>query len=180
MARLVMEKNKAEEEALWRVPTKVEAEHVHQVYNAIATHFSETRYKPWPLVEKFMLEQEEGSVVADVGCGNGKYMGVNPRCFALGSDWSSELISICKERGFEAMIADNMNLPYRSAAFDAVISIAVIHHLSSRERRLHTMQELHRILKVGGRMLITAWAFEQVCPCVLLSVFVLLYSLFLS
>lgn len=55
----------------------MEKEHVYDVYEKIAPHFSNTRYKPWPKVEQFMNEIEKGSFVADIGCGNGKYLGCN-------------------------------------------------------------------------------------------------------
>jgi len=57
--------------------TKMEKEHVYEVYEKIAPHFSNTRYKPWPKVEEFMNSLPPGSIVADVGCGNGKYLGCN-------------------------------------------------------------------------------------------------------
>ncbi|CAB4069303.1 ALKBH8 [Lepeophtheirus salmonis] len=44
---------------------------------------------------------------------------------------------------------------------DAIISIAVIHHLSTWERRRDALAEMLRVLKVGGRVLIYAWAKEQ-------------------
>jgi len=34
--------------------TNMEKEHVYDVYEKIAPHFSNTRYKPWPRVEQFM------------------------------------------------------------------------------------------------------------------------------
>ena len=52
-------------------------EHVYDVYEKIAPHFSNTRYKPWPKVQEFMESVPPGSFVADVGCGNGKYLGAN-------------------------------------------------------------------------------------------------------
>jgi ubiquinone/menaquinone biosynthesis C-methylase UbiE len=55
----------------------MEKEHVYEVYEKIAPHFSNTRYKPWPKVEEFMNNVPPGSIVADIGCGNGKYMGCN-------------------------------------------------------------------------------------------------------
>jgi tRNA (uracil-5-)-methyltransferase TRM9 len=67
-------------------PEVYEAEYVHGVYEQIAAHFSSTRYKPWPIVESFLKAQPDGSVGLDVGCGNGKYLAVNPRIFILGSD----------------------------------------------------------------------------------------------
>ena len=60
------------------LPTELLKKHVYEVYDKIAPHFSHTRYKPWPKIQKFLNQLEPGSVVFDVGCGNGKYMGVNP------------------------------------------------------------------------------------------------------
>ena len=45
-------------------------------------------------------------------------------------------VRICKRRGQEVLAGDATALPYRSASFDAAISIAVLHHLSTRARRL--------------------------------------------
>jgi ubiquinone/menaquinone biosynthesis C-methylase UbiE len=67
----------------------MEKEHLYDVYEKIAPHFSNKRYKPWPKVEK-------GSFVADIGCGNGKYLGCNSEIFTVGTDRSFNLIDICK------------------------------------------------------------------------------------
>ena len=112
-------------------------------------------------MQNFLLSLEPGSIVADVGCGNGKYLGVNPAVSMLGSDRSHNLVAICRSRGFEAMVCDTMRVPYRSAAFDAAISIAVIHHLSTEEHRLRALRELLRIVRVGGHVLVYVWALEQ-------------------
>lgn len=45
-----------------------------QVYEEISSHFSETRHKQWPNVTKFLKNLEEGTLLLDVGCGNGKYL----------------------------------------------------------------------------------------------------------
>ncbi|EER02708.1 hypothetical protein Pmar_PMAR025730, partial [Perkinsus marinus ATCC 50983] len=47
---------------------------VFKVYDQIAHHFSHTRYKRWPKVWKFVTNFPVGSIVIDVGCGNGKYL----------------------------------------------------------------------------------------------------------
>ena len=44
---------------------------------------------------------------------------------------------------------------------DAVLSIAVIHHIATAERRVHALRELSRVLRVGGRVMISVWAMEQ-------------------
>ena len=41
------------------------------------------------------------------------------------------------------------------------MSIAVLHHLSTEERRLAAMQEMVRLVKRGGCLLIVVWAREQ-------------------
>lgn len=45
-----------------------------QVYEEISNHFNETRHKQWPSVTKFLRSLEKGTLLLDVGCGNGKYL----------------------------------------------------------------------------------------------------------
>lgn len=47
--------------------SQLERDHVHSVYERIAPFFNDSRYKAWPRVKQFLLEQEPGSIVADVG-----------------------------------------------------------------------------------------------------------------
>lgn len=124
-----------------------------------------TRYKAWPLVEEFIqsLEQSGGPpLIADVGCGNGKNL---PACnqvgFGIGSDFSTQLVRICRANHLEALCADCLCLPYRTSCFDAAICIAVLHHISTIERRKKLIFEALRVIKVGGKALFYAWAFEQ-------------------
>ncbi|KAK3293413.1 S-adenosyl-L-methionine-dependent methyltransferase [Chaetomium fimeti] len=162
-------------------PTAAEAEaeayertHVHGVYEAIAPHFSATRYKPWPAVGSFLRSRAAGAVGLDVGCGNGKYLGVNPDVFMLGSDRSPSLIALARDRcmqlqaqqgnaaeagtGGEAggavvatdvLVADGLLLPFRERAADFVICVAVIHHMSTRARRQEAIRQLLRCVRLG-------------------------------
>lgn len=143
------------------VTPDIEKKYVHGVYDAIAPHFSSTRFAKWPKVACFLESLVPGSLVIDAGCGNGKYLGLNPRCFFVGCDLSSPLVSICSERGNEVLVADTLRLPYRNGSFDAAISIAVLHHLSTEERRRKAVEELARVVAIGGSILITVWAVEQ-------------------
>ena len=54
-----------------------------------------------------------------------------------------------------------MRLPYRSGAFDAALSIAVLHHVSSEGRRRLLFAETLRVLRPGGLALFYAWAMDQ-------------------
>lgn len=91
----------------------LEKKHVYYVYDSIAEHFSGTRHSPWPRIAAFLKAQPPGSFVADVGCGNGKYLGINEHLFMSGSDRSLNLARICRERGFQVIVCDILSLPYR-------------------------------------------------------------------
>ncbi|XP_055752538.1 probable tRNA methyltransferase 9B isoform X2 [Salvelinus fontinalis] len=113
--------------------TRLEREHVHSVYEKIAPYFNDSRYKAWPKVRQFLLEHEPGSIIADVA----------------------------RSQGHEVQLCDCLRLPYRDSCFDGVLSIAVIHHLSTKERRIRAIKEMARTLRVGGRIMIYVWAMEQ-------------------
>ncbi|CAI5745848.1 unnamed protein product [Peronospora destructor] len=59
------------------------------------------------------------------------------------------------------MVCDALAAPLRSNSCDAALSIAVLHHLSTLSHRLAAVKELLRVLRVGGRGIIYAWAHEQ-------------------
>jgi ubiquinone/menaquinone biosynthesis C-methylase UbiE len=92
---------------------KIEKEFVHNVYEKIAGHFSDTRYRPWPAIKNYLMKLDDYSVVADIGCGNGKYLPVNPKLVMIGSDITFNLLKICQDRSFNVFQADNLNLPIR-------------------------------------------------------------------
>ncbi|CRG83224.1 tRNA (carboxymethyluridine(34)-5-O)-methyltransferase [Talaromyces islandicus] len=147
-----------------------EQKHVHEVYQQIASHFSSTRYKPWPIVERFLQSQLPGSIGLDVGCGNGKYLTVNRDIFIIASDRSDALARIAAQHHpHSTVVADILSLPHPNAVFDFAISVAVVHHLSTTERRVQAIAAiLHSLApetqgkgKGGGRALIYVWALEQ-------------------
>lgn len=162
-----------------------EQQNVHAVYNAIAPHFSLTRYKPWPLVPAFLDTFQAGSVGADLGAGNGKYLPCasvlhgteeeagklegkgKGRLLTIGSDRSDQLIELAYTNSGHAVpstststfstqsttvrnevtVADALTSNFRSQRFDYAISIAAIHHFSTRKRRIEAVQEMIRLLR---------------------------------
>ena len=165
-----------------------EAHHVHSVYDQIASHFSSTRYKPWPIVKSFLQSLPAGSIGLDIGCGNGKYLAVNPKIFIVASDRSTNLVKIADSNhrhhrphassSSSIVVADNLSLPHPEGWFDFAISIAVIHHLSTGVRRVEGIKAVLDTLRRpsrseygddenksdddgGGRALIYVWALEQ-------------------
>eukprot|EP00887_Chlorella_sp_A99_P002138 scaffold21.g2138.t1 len=150
---------------------QLEDQHVNAVYDAIAPHFSATRFAVWPKVREFVDSLAPGAVVADVGCGNGKYFGLRRDLFVLGTDRSTGLAGLAARRLApdpkrlpllaDVAVADALVLPLRPCSCDAVLCIAVLHHLSSAERRLRLLAQLLRALRPGGRALVTVWATQQ-------------------
>lgn len=139
--------------------------HVHEVYDQIADHFSDTRYKPWPGVVSFLQTIPPQSHILDVGCGNGKYLSVRTDCHMYGCDPCEKLVSLAQEKnpGAEVLVANGLSLPYDTASMDAVISIAVLHHLTVADRG-RFLSEVRRVLKPGGSLLLTVWTTEAVKP----------------
>lgn len=88
-------------------------------------------------------------------------MDTNKDIYKIGLDQCEKLAEVTKQRGHEVLTSDNMALPFRDESFDAVLSIAVIHHFATTERRVQALKELARILRIGGRLMITVWALEQ-------------------
>ena len=74
-----------------------------------------------------------------------------------------------------SIVADNLLLPHCSSSFDFAISIAVVHHLSTSERRIQAIASILQTLRPlshdhsggtsehgkGGLALIYVWALEQ-------------------
>ncbi|KAF8275098.1 hypothetical protein EI94DRAFT_1768400 [Lactarius quietus] len=152
-------------------PAVYEHRHVHSVYDQIAPHFSSTRYKPWPLISKFLLGIPTGWVGLDSGTGNGKYLPLptdDPgKIWTIGLDRSQSLLNIARTAGNSGTIrevvkGDVLGQGWRRGAFDYAISIATIHHLATGERRVTAVKRLlESVSPRHGRVLIYVWAIEQ-------------------
>jgi len=140
---------------------------IANTYNQIAKQFSQTRYKIWPGVKKFLNSISDNAFILDAGCGNGKNMLETNHNF-FGIDTSEMLIQIAKEKtknktniiGFDLVSVSNMET-INDNTYDAIISIAVLHHLSSLIERINALKEMIRVCKVGGSILFTVWKLES-------------------
>ena len=139
----------------------IEEIHVKDVYNTIAKEFDTTRYRPWTCVEEFLDNIPKNSIIGDIGCGNGKNMLYKKDCLNYGCDFSEGLVNICLEKNLNVVCGDILDIPYKTDSFDYTICIAVIHHLSTVEKRKKAIEELERVTKKGGKILVLVWAFEQ-------------------
>ncbi|CCD66785.1 Methyltransferase type 11 domain-containing protein [Caenorhabditis elegans] len=141
----------------------VEQEYVHSIYSRLAT-YQQKEHKPsspriWPRVRQFVDQQSAGSIILDVGCGEAKY--TSQKSHVIGFDTCSEVLSSSKKDDIDLCLADAINIPIRDDSVDAILNVSVIHHLATTARRRQVLQECSRCLRIGGQMLIYAWAFEQ-------------------
>ncbi len=142
--------------------TEVENNHVKNIYDKIASDFSNKRYQPWTWITTFLdsLNQITINNILDVGCGNGRNM-LDKRYNFIGIDNCDKFIEMCRNKKLNVIKSDMTALPFEDNIFDAIISIASFHHLSSVDRRVKCLCELKRILKPNGKMLLSVWSYNQ-------------------
>jgi alkylated DNA repair protein alkB family protein 8 len=141
--------------------SRLENKYVSQVYENIADHFDYTRNSLWSAFVTFLNSLPEWSLVFDAGCGNGKYLVSDFKLVRIGSDICANLAKISAQKGGCVFRANLLELPVLDNSFDAVICSAVVHHFSTEERRLRAFKEIARVLRVGGRALVSGWSKEQ-------------------
>jgi ubiquinone/menaquinone biosynthesis C-methylase UbiE len=139
-----------------------ENEHVYDVYEAIASNFSITRSYEWSWIREFHESLRKNSNILDIGCGNGRniefYRHLN---HIQGIDTSHEFVRICQEKGLSVIQGNMCNMPYGDETFDALTVIASFHHLDCVDHRITALSEMNRILKPGGKILMSVWSKEQ-------------------
>jgi ubiquinone/menaquinone biosynthesis C-methylase UbiE len=134
---------------------------IENFYDIIAYEFDKTRVRLWACVISFLNSFQEGSKILDIGCGNGKYMNYRNDIIMKGIDISINLVEICKNKGFDVIKSSMTDIPFNDNSFDGFISIASYHHLNNDEDRKRTLDEMYRILRIGGIGLIEVWGQEQ-------------------
>ena len=95
--------------------------------------------------------------VADVGCGNGRYLAELGRCGhagpVLGVDMSPGMLRAAGGRAPQAglLVADAMALPVRDAAAGLTLAMHMLYHVPEPQR---AVRELRRITRPGGRLIV--------------------------
>ena len=131
-------------------------------YEENSKKFSDTRFCLWDVVRDFGENFKKESLVLDAGCGNGKNMHYfKDICNIVGIDKCNSLVTICNDKGYNVSQSEINNIPFNENIFDHIICIAVLHHLELEENRINAIQEMIRVLKPGGKLLLTCWAFER-------------------
>jgi tRNA (uracil-5-)-methyltransferase TRM9 len=130
-------------------------------YNLIADEFDKTRIRLWNCVKTYLDIFASNAIILDIGCGNGKYMKYRNDLIIKGVDISIELVKICNKKGLDVIHGTMTDLQFDDNSFDGLLAVASYHHLNNDEDRKKTLDEMYRVLKIGGLCFIEVWAKEQ-------------------
>ena len=131
-------------------------------YEDIGSSFDVTRKKySWPEIDCFIRGISSGDSIIDIGCGNGRLFPRLPRGIKyLGVDTSQSLIRTAKinfpEARFENLDGANM-ASIDDEKFDWAFSLAVWHHFAGERNKIKFLNEIARVIKPGGRVIISVW-----------------------
>lgn len=151
-------------------------------YEKAAESFSRTRRAPWAgWYRAWAAVAPTGTTprVLDLGCGNGRFLGfldqaAGPR---LGQSWdyvgldsSSGLLEQARLRSFHYgqvhwVNGDLLETPLDERVsrrpFDAILLLAVLHHIPGAERRMRLVRESASRLSLGGCLVVSLWRFAE-------------------
>ncbi len=142
---------------------------IREDYDKIAKDFSDSRYSIWEEFNIFKDYIKDNDKILDLGCGNGRLLELfkDKDIEYVGIDNSEKLIEIAKNKfsifNFQFsikpkfVVVDALNLPFENNYFDRIFSVAVLHHIPSKEYRLQFLKEARRVLRPDGLLILTVW-----------------------
>jgi SAM-dependent methyltransferase len=99
--------------------------------------------------------------ILDAGCGTGAILELlgNPHKH-VGIDLSPDAVAFCRRRGLQNVVQSDVSaLPFADASFDAVICSSVLYHQWVKDVG-KALQELRRVLRPGGLLLVNLPAYQ--------------------
>ncbi len=144
--------------------TKKYKEINRDTYNIISKDWNIKRDYFWDVVVDFVqsFNNKKELTYLDLGCGSGRNLELAREVGydfknIFGCDFSENLLSIVKDKGFKTNLSDLTNLNFNDKSFDVIVCIAVHHHLLTKEEQLESLKEMRRILKKSGKILLANW-----------------------
>jgi SAM-dependent methyltransferase len=148
-----------------------------EFYNRFGDSFSATRQRLQPGVKKILETIHADDSVLDLGCGNGHFLhellGRGHQAPLLGVDFSLPLLRNAESTlGVEFREMDITKLSVNSeqlsvisdqlsvtAHWSLITAFATLHHIPSTEIRLDILRTVKKLLKPGGRFILSNWQF---------------------
>lgn len=140
---------------------------VKKDYNSISKSFHQTRKHSWREFEEYLQYIKNAQNILDLGCGNGRFYkfleekGIEASY--TGIDNSEGLIKHARESNPEAnfKMGDMLQIPSENSKYDSLVCIAAFHHLPNKELREKALQEIKRVTKQNGTIIISVWNLFQ-------------------
>ncbi len=137
----------------------MEAEAYPAVHRVERTHwFFVARRRIIASLVKRYFPPRKNACTLDVGGGTGGLVDVlKPYGSLIGLDYSDEALSYYRQYHPDVCRGDAVHLPFKSESIDFLIALDVLEHLEDDRAGL---TEFFRVLKMGGRALVTVPAFK--------------------
>ena len=164
-------------------------EKVKADYEATASEFSDSRGYLWEELKQFEKYVKGNMNILDLGCGNGRLYEIfkDKKINYTGIDNCAPLIKLAQVKWISSLelktlnqepknqsskfkvqsskstfiVGDALDLKFEDNKFDIVFSVAVLHQIPSIELRLKVLQNISRVLKKGGNLVMTNWNLWQ-------------------
>ena len=133
-------------------------------YDLVVGLISLGREKKFRRAALEMVEIKPGMNIIDVGCGTGSLTIAaremqGDKGLVVGIDPSSNMVNLARDKArkagvgidFQVGVIEKMDFP--DGQFDLVLSSLMMHHLPD-DLKLAGLEEVHRVLNPGGRLLI--------------------------
>ena len=142
-----------------------------EFYNRFGDSFSATRQRLQPGVKKILETIPNDVSVLDLGCGNGHFLRElirrGHKAPLLGVDFSLPLLRDAesapgvefREADLTKLLAISDQLLMVNGQWPMITSFATLHHIPSIEMRLGILRTVKKLLKPGGKFILSNWQF---------------------
>ncbi len=136
-----------------------------KIFDEIALEFNATRRKPWSEAYHVI---ERNALIIDLGCGSGRHsiLIAKNNCEVIAADIAKGMVKLVNEKALKEnlkhlihpLICDLNHLPFKNNSINHALCLATLHHIPLKRNRVEALNEIYRILKVNGKLVLSVWA----------------------